>query len=80
MYLDDSAGRDLDRRSEGILVVFNASPDEVTQVVPGLDGARFRLHPVQARGSDDVVKATEWDRATGTVTVPAHTVAVLTRS
>jgi pullulanase-type alpha-1,6-glucosidase len=80
MYLDDTTGRDLDRRSEGILVVFNASPDEVTQVVPGLDGARFRLHPVQARGADDVVKATEWDRATGTVTVPAHTVAVLTRS
>ncbi|MGF1651746.1 MAG: pullulanase-type alpha-1,6-glucosidase [Actinomycetales bacterium] len=79
MYVDDTGGRDLDRRSEGILVVVNASPDAVTQQVPGLDGARFRLHPVQERGADDVVRDTEWDRATGSVTVPAHTVAVLTR-
>jgi pullulanase-type alpha-1,6-glucosidase len=79
MYLDDSRGRDLDPRSEGILVVVNASPEAVTQQVPGLDGVRFRLHPVQRGGADDVVRDTEWDRATGSVTVPAHTVAVLTR-
>ena len=34
MTLDDQAGRDLDRRWEGIVVVFNATPDTQTQTVP----------------------------------------------
>jgi hypothetical protein len=33
--------------------------------------------PVQATGSDQVVKGTTWVKASGTVTVPARTVAVL---
>jgi Domain of unknown function (DUF3372) len=32
---------------------------------------------VQAAGADPVVRATTWDAATGTATVPARTVAVL---
>ena len=79
MVIDDSAGRDLDPRSEGIVVVFNASDDATTQAVPGAAGARYALHPVQADGGDPVVRGARHDRATGTFTVPPRTVAVFAR-
>ncbi len=77
MRIDDSVGRDVDRRLDGVLVVLNASDEPATVVVDGLAGARYALSSVQARGSDPVVRQTRWDVATGTVTVPARTVAVL---
>jgi pullulanase-type alpha-1,6-glucosidase len=76
MALDDRAGRDLDPRWEGIVVVFNASDEPVTQTVPSLSGARYRLHPVQAAGSDPVVRGSSYDRRTGSFEVPARSVAV----
>lgn len=79
MSIDDSDGRDLDPRSEGIVVVFNASDQATTQTVPGLAGARFSLHPVQAGGGDPVVRGSTYHRATGAFTVPARTVAVFVR-
>ena len=79
MYLDDTAGTDLDPDSEGVLVVFNGGDTEVTEEVPGLTGAGFDLHPVQAAGADEVVRGTRWDEDAGSVTVPARTVAVLVR-
>jgi alpha-1,6-glucosidase-like protein len=78
MTLDDQAGNDLDRRWEGIVVVFNATPDAQTQIVPDLAGASYVLHPVQAGGSDAIVKTATYDQATGAFTVPARTVAVFT--
>ena len=45
--------------------------------MPALAGSALALSPVQAAGSDPVVKGTTWDAATGTATVPARTVAVL---
>jgi pullulanase-type alpha-1,6-glucosidase len=77
MVIDDLLGEDVDPALEGALVVFNASPDAVTQTVGGLAGRDFALTPAQAGGADPVVKTTTWDAATGTVTVPARTVAVL---
>ena len=78
MSIDDTAGgRDVDRRLDGVLAVFNASPEAATIEVSELAGRDYRLSPVQRSGSDDVVRRTTWDRATGTVTVPARTVAVL---
>ena len=56
--------------------VFNASPKAVTQKVAGLAGAGLALSPVQAQGSDAVVKTATWDAATGSASVPARTVAV----
>jgi pullulanase-type alpha-1,6-glucosidase len=76
MALDDRGGRDLDRRWEGIVVVFNASDEATTQTVPGQAGARYRLHPVQAGGGDPVVRGSVYDRRTGAFTVPARSVAV----
>ena len=77
MQIDDLAGKDVDPELDGALVVFNASPNPVTQTVAGLAGRDLVLTPAQAKGSDAVVKTTTWDAATGTVTIPARTVAVL---
>lgn len=77
MLIDDLVGEDVDPELEGALVVFNASPSEVTQAVPSLAGRDFALTSAQAEGSDAVVTATNWDAETGTVTVPARSVAVL---
>ena len=67
----------VDRRLDGVLVVFNATPHEVTVSVDSLVGDDHELSPVLANGSDDVVQATTWDAETGTVTVPARTVTAL---
>ena len=76
MRIDDTAGAGADPALDGVLVVFNASPSAVSQVVPGMAGASLSLSPVQASGADPVVKTSTWDAATGTATVPARTVAV----
>ncbi len=78
MAIDDLIGADADPKLDGALVVFNASPEATTQTVPALAGRRFALTAAQAGGADAVVKTTSWDAATGTVTVPARSVAVLT--
>ncbi|EYR63988.1 alpha-1,6-glucosidase [Actinotalea ferrariae CF5-4] len=77
MHVDDTVGADTDEELDGLLTVFNASDEEVTMTVAELVGEAYALSPVLASGSDEVVKATSWDANTGTVTVPARTVAVL---
>jgi pullulanase-type alpha-1,6-glucosidase len=77
MRISDTVGADLDPTAKGVLVVFNATPGAATQTVPGLAGAALTLSPVQAAGSDAVVRTTSWNAAAGAVTVPARTVAVL---
>ncbi|MGK5498394.1 pullulanase-type alpha-1,6-glucosidase [Streptomyces sp. URMC 125] len=59
-----------------LVVVFNATPDRQTQAVDALRGASYALHPVQASGSDAVVKDAAFDADRGAFTVPARTVAV----
>lgn len=77
MQVDDLVGDDVDAELDGALVVFNASPEAITEQVDGLAGREFALADAQANGADAVVKTTGWDAATGTVTVPARSVAVL---
>lgn len=82
MHVDDRDGRhrtakDVDKALDGVLVVVNASDEPTTQVVEELAGRSYTLSSVQAKGSDPVVKGTSWTTSTGTVTVPARTVAVL---
>ncbi|WP_062518802.1 pullulanase-type alpha-1,6-glucosidase [Demequina silvatica] len=77
MLIDDLVGEDVDPRLAGALVVFNASPDAITESMPALAGRRFALTPALAKGSDAVVRSTTWSAGTGTVTIPARTVAVL---
>ncbi|MEU6815289.1 pullulanase-type alpha-1,6-glucosidase [Streptomyces sp. NPDC046860] len=61
-----------------LVVVFNATPQRQDQHVPALAGTAYRLHPVQASGTDEVVKSASYAPASGTFTVPARTVAVFT--
>ncbi|MGP7959843.1 pullulanase-type alpha-1,6-glucosidase [Sanguibacter sp. A247] len=77
MQVDDTVGSDADPALDGALVAFNASPAPITTSVAGLKGRAFMLSPIQANGSDAVVKATTFDAKSGTVTIPARTVALL---
>jgi hypothetical protein len=77
MRIDDTVGPNVDPALKGVLVVFNSTGAAVTQQIPGLAGANLALSPVQAAGSDPVVKQTTWTAGTGTITVPPRTVAVL---
>lgn len=77
MAIDDLVGDDVDPALDGALVVFNASTEATTQTVSALAGRDFALTAAQANGSDAVVTTTTWNAATGTVTVPARSVAVL---
>ncbi|MED7953550.1 pullulanase-type alpha-1,6-glucosidase [Streptomyces sp. BE303] len=61
---------------KGVTVVFNATPTAQSQTVGALAGTAQALHPVQAGGSDPVVKQAGFASATGTFTVPGRTVAV----
>ncbi|MFI8303187.1 pullulanase-type alpha-1,6-glucosidase [Streptomyces sp. NPDC085927] len=61
-----------------LVVVLNATPDRQEQRVGALAGTGHRLHPVQAAGSDTVVKTSSYASDTGTFTVPARSVAVFT--
>src|SRR6476659_2442379 len=75
MRIDDTKGVDVDPALRGAVVVFNATPDAVTQKVPGLTGS-VSLSPVQAKGADSVVKQAAYDAGSASFTVPARTVAV----
>lgn len=77
MQIDDLVGDDVDPELDGALVVFNSSPDAITEQVDGLAGREFALADGLANGSDPVVKTTAWNTASGTLTLPARTVAVL---
>ena len=82
MLINDEAGAgtDVDAKLDGALVVFNASGESVTTAVEGLSGRVFKLHEAQANGSDETVKGASFDAKTGSVTVPARTVAVFTQA
>jgi pullulanase-type alpha-1,6-glucosidase len=77
MHLD-SAG--VDPHWKSITVVFNATARARAQTVTALIGGSVTLHPVQAESDDDVVRRSAADPSTGTLTVPARTVAVFVRS
>ncbi len=75
MSLDDSGDlEDLDPAHEQIVVLFNASNEEVTFSADEWADAGLMLHPVQAESADPVVQTATFDA--GTFTVPAMTTAV----
>ncbi|WP_405964493.1 pullulanase-type alpha-1,6-glucosidase [Streptomyces sp. NBC_00723] len=63
-----------------LVVVFNATPNASKQTVDALAGTGYRLHPVQAAGSDPTVKAASYATESGTFAVPGRTVAVFSRT
>ncbi|MCT1908804.1 pullulanase-type alpha-1,6-glucosidase [Brachybacterium paraconglomeratum] len=76
MRIDDTVGPDVDPALDGVVTVFNASDEPLTEQIEHMAGLGYTLHEVQADGADEVVKGASWDAETGTVSVPAHTVAV----
>ncbi|MER7048294.1 pullulanase-type alpha-1,6-glucosidase [Streptomyces jumonjinensis] len=66
-------------RAGELVVVFNATTQAREQRVDALAGEGYRLHPVQAGGSDRTVKSSAYEKSSGTFTVPARTVAVFER-
>jgi pullulanase-type alpha-1,6-glucosidase len=66
-------------RLDDLVVVFNATPERRTQRIEALAGKGYALHPVQRAGTDKVVKSSEYERSSGSFTVPARTVAVFER-
>jgi pullulanase-type alpha-1,6-glucosidase len=74
---DDGAGlEDLDPDADGMVVLFNPTTEAVTYTDPSLMDRRVELHPVLVDSVDETVKASSFDAATGTFTVPARTAAV----
>jgi pullulanase/glycogen debranching enzyme len=69
---------DLDDAFDSVTVVFNASPDAVTQTVADAAGSGAALHPVLQDSADPAFADAAFDDATGTFTVPGRTVAVFT--
>jgi pullulanase-type alpha-1,6-glucosidase len=74
MSIVDNTG-DIDLMNEMILVLFNASDDQVSFGFPG-NGREFMLHPVLAESVDPVVQTASYDVGTGIFNVPARTTAV----
>jgi len=74
--IDDRVGRDIDHDAKSLVAVINAGTQAQTYVLPGYAGRRLKLHPVQVRGADPVVKGASYQPATGSVSVPARTAAV----
>lgn len=62
-----------------LVVVFNATPEAQKQRVTALEDTAYRLHPIQAKGADRVVKSSSYERSSGTFNVPARSVAVFER-
>ena len=69
-------GTGLDPRWQQVVVVFNATESPAAETVPALAGATLRLHPAIVASADPVLRTASADPATGTLTVPARSVAV----
>jgi len=64
---------------KGVVVVFNVDKTARTIAVPALKGRKLQLHRIQRNGSDEVVKASDFDR-NGTFSIPARTTAVFVQN
>ncbi|PKI34882.1 hypothetical protein CRG98_044728 [Punica granatum] len=58
------------------VVVFNASPVEISFASPETRARALQLHPVQAMSGDDVVKNSVYEASSGSFTIPARTTSV----
>jgi pullulanase/glycogen debranching enzyme len=73
---DEEQAQVIDKQYSRIVVLFNATPATQTIADASFADANFTLHPVQANGSDEIVKQAMFDTNAGAFTVPARTAAV----
>ena len=69
-------GTGLDPRWRQVVVVFNATESPAKEPVPSLVGADLRLHPELVASADPALRTATANSVTGTLTVPARSVAV----
>jgi pullulanase/glycogen debranching enzyme len=67
-------------RYKAVVVMFNVDKVAKTVAIPELKGRKLQLHRIQRNGSDDVVKASTFDGASGSFTIPARTTAVFVQN
>ncbi len=65
---------DLDPTYDRIVVLFNATSQQLSYTLPDAGDAAFALHPIQADSADPVVREASY--SAGTFSVPAYTTAV----
>ncbi|MBP7148766.1 MAG: pullulanase-type alpha-1,6-glucosidase [Acidobacteria bacterium] len=58
------------------VVLFNADKDAVSFADPAFAGLRLALHPVQLGSNDPLLRASAFDSASGTFTIPPRTASV----
>ncbi|WP_428820220.1 pullulanase-type alpha-1,6-glucosidase [Microbulbifer sp. MCCC 1A16149] len=75
MQLEDSAGQ-IDRRYGRIVVLFNGDKETVTFTDDTLIGSHLKLHPMQRHSADHELRFADFDRESGTFTLPGRTSAV----
>jgi pullulanase len=76
----DDPGKYKDAQYRGVVVVFNVDKVAKTIAVPALKGRRLELHPIQRKGSDEVVKTAGFNSAGGSFSIPARTAAVFVQT
>ncbi|MFI2811431.1 pullulanase-type alpha-1,6-glucosidase [Microbulbifer sp. JSM ZJ756] len=76
MQLLDEEGR-FDRRHKEILVLFNGDDEAVAFSSKELQGKPFVLHPHQRHSADQRLRGVDFDRRSGSVSIPGRTTAVL---
>ena len=73
-------GKYVGAQYKGVVVVFNVDKVAKTLAVPALKGRKLQLHRIQRNGSDEVVKASDFDRNGGVFSIPARTTAVFVQN
>jgi pullulanase len=67
-------------RYKSVVVLFNVDKVARSIAIPALKGSALQLHRIQKSGSDDVVKASGYDSASATFSIPARTTAVFVQN
>ena len=76
MRLSDRFSPDLDRKTESIVVLFNATPATKVWSDPGLRWRHYKLHEVQRESDDELTEDARFMRSQGSFSVPPRTTAV----
>jgi pullulanase len=65
---------------KAVVVLFNVDKVAKSVAIPALQGRKLQLHRVQRNGSDEVVKSSTFDGASGTFSIPPRTTAVFVQN
>lgn len=76
MQIIEGSGGDVDPNYDMVVVVFNATGEDLTYTEAQLSGLGLELHPIQVASHDPIVQGSAYDSAAGAFTVPARTTAV----